>query len=490
MASVLRVTVFGTAVVFLIFSVLQLERERRTVTTNHILTEAGPITLYAAVAGEGGPLVLISHGFAGSRQMMQYIARDLARAGFRVASFDYIGHGYNTEQLSPDVTRIKGTTQQLIDQTLSVYSAVERLLGPQVEVAVLGHSMATDIIIRAARDMPQVRDAVAISMYSEAVTAEFPQRLLVISGEWEGRLRKAGRDVVAQVAQPAEEGQTVRSGDVVRRAIYAPRTEHVAVLFDKVTLEETRAWLLAGFALPDAGTTRPMGPYIVIALVCLIVLTGAVFQFLPKTTAPTQQVPLSTYLAAVLFPVLPAGLGAVAVSVGIFGVAAFGGLVAFFAIWGCIACSVLLRAGYRFHRPSAFGIALFLLWSLLVFAGLLDRYVSAFVPTGVRLGLMAALLPAALLFMLADRALAAGAALWRRVLSRALPIATLAGTMLIHPQNMGLLFTVLPVMVLFFLVYGTMGTLVARRLGPETAAVAQAVILAWSLSASTPLFAA
>lgn len=489
MTEILKRALWAVTAALTVFSLWQLERERLTVSTQELASSAGPITIYMDEAATNGPLVLMSHGFAGSRQMMQYIARDLARAGFVVASFDYIGHGRHTGLLSPDVTRIEGTTQQLVDQTQGAFAAVRAHLGPLDQIAVLGHSMATDIIIRAVKDVPQVSDVVAISMYSEAVTPDFPRRLLVISGEWEGRLRDVGREVVAQVSGREIEGETVQAGDVLRRAIYAPGTEHVAVLFDRVTLDETRAWLAQGFQMSPDVRTRPMGPYILLVLVGIVVLTAPMLRLLPVTANTAEPVSRNVYLAAVLLPVIPAGLAAVLLSGGFFGIAAFGGLFWFFSVWGCVGCAVLWRAGHRFSWPSARGMALFFLWSLVVFAVALDRYGAAFLPLDMRLWLMLALLPGTLLFMLADRALAASAPLWRRVLSRTLPVVVLSGTMLIYPENMGLLFTVLPVMVLFFMVYGAMGTLVARRCGAETAAVSQAVILAWSLAASTPLFA-
>jgi len=472
-----------------LFSMWTLEQERQTVDTAGADTAAGPITLYQSKDRAAGPLIVVSHGFAGSRQMMQYIARDLARSGFLVVSFDYIGHGRNPALLSPDVTRIEGTTQQLVAQTKAVFAEIERRLGRQEKAAFLGHSMATDIIIRAAQDLPQVQDIVAISMYSEAVTPASPRRLLVVSGEWEERLRRVGRDVVAQVGGTEIEGETVRAGDVTRRAVYTPNTEHVAVLFARATLDEVRVWLSSGFGVPSGQTAPGAGGAILIVLMGVVVLTAPLLRVLPRTAPPAQVLPLKTYLAAVVLPIFPAGLGAAALSSPVFGVASFAGLFWFFALWGGVAFAVLWRAGHRFSPPSVRGVGLFLIWALIVFAVALDRYAAAFLPSGPRIWLMATLLPATVLYMLTDRALAGGAPLWRRLLARTIPVLALSGAMLTFPENLGLLFTVLPVLVLFFVVYGTMGTLVARRSGAETAAVAQAVVLAWALAASTPIFA-
>ena len=53
----------------------------------------------------------------------------------------------------------------------------------------LGHSMATDIVIREAEIRGDVPAVVAISMYSDAVAAEAPRRVSILSGAQETRLR-------------------------------------------------------------------------------------------------------------------------------------------------------------------------------------------------------------------------------------------------------------------------------------------------------------
>ena len=49
-------------------------------------------------------------------------------------------------------------------------------------LAVLGHSMASDIVVRFAEEHPEVSATIAVSMFSPAVTATAPRNLLVIDG--------------------------------------------------------------------------------------------------------------------------------------------------------------------------------------------------------------------------------------------------------------------------------------------------------------------
>lgn len=470
-------------------SLWRLETERLTVNAELLDTPQGEVLFYSPKSVNAGPLVLVTHGFAGSRQMMQYISRDLARAGFRVAAFDFYGHGRNGVLLSRDVTRIEGTTQQLVEQTKSVLMSLQSAGIDTERVAVLGHSMATDIIIRAARDLSDVETVVAISIYSDAVTPQFPERLLVISGEWEARLREVGRAMVAQLDGAGAEDVTVVKDGVMRRAVYAPNTEHVAVLFAVKTMEEARAWLLKAFSLTPQGRTIAQGPVIALSLIGLVVLGAGIMRALPQRAPPVPRMPLKTYLIALLLPVLPACAAAVWFDGDVFGVASFQSLLWFFGIWGCVSITVLLRSGRRLRWPDWRGVAVFVVFGFGIFALALDRYAAAFLPVGPRMGLMWVLAIGCLPFMIADRLLVHGAGLWLRFIARAVPVLALVACMVLFPQKLGLLFTVLPVLVLFYVVYGTMGHLLSRRQGAETAGLALGLVLAWSIAASTPLFA-
>lgn len=479
--------VWAIAAGALIVGVWHLERERATVAQQNLSTQAGEATLYYADAPEG-PLVFVAHGFAGSRQMMQYISRDLARAGFVVAAFDFYGHGRDSRRLSPDVTRIEGTTQQLVNQTKAIVRAVQADLGTSGPIGMVGHSMATDIVIRAAEELPEVAAIVAISMYSDVISPTFPERLLVLSGAMEHRLRAVGREVVAQLDATASEGETVRVGDVQRRAVSVPNTEHVAVLFSPVTLQQTRAWISDAFSLNVSEETTRSGPAILAVLFAIVVLIwpfSRVFNGAQKQRKPLTKKQFSFILAA---PIVPTFLATSLGGGSLLGTAAFGSLLVFFLVWGSVALCALWWFGRRPEMPNLVAAAFLLFWALAIFALALDRYAAAFVPTGPRLPLMLCLLLGTLPFALADRMLVASAPLWQRSVARVLPVMVLAACMMLNPENMGVSFTVLPVMVLFYTVYGTMARAVARRTSSETAALALAGILAWSIAGSTPLF--
>ena len=148
----------GTVLLGLIvalLSVWQLESARSGLILQTQNIAETPVTR-AAFAEADGPLVIVAHGFAGSRQMMQGYALPLAQAGYRVWSFDFHGHGRNPQPMTGDVTVIEGTTMRLVEQTRDVVAAARQAEGWTGPVALLGHSMATDIIIRAAAADPGI----------------------------------------------------------------------------------------------------------------------------------------------------------------------------------------------------------------------------------------------------------------------------------------------------------------------------------------------
>lgn len=485
-----RYTLGLLAIVIALVSLWHIDRAGGDVRVTAVTVAGSPATVYRSAAlPADAPLVVVAHGFAGSRQMMQAVSLTLAQSGNAVVAFDFVGHGRHPGLLSPDVGNIDGTTAQLVDQTVAVAQAARTLPGLPTDgpMALVGHSMATDVTIRAAQRLPDITGIVAISMYSDTVTATFPDRLLIVSGAWETRLRDVGLRFLRQVDPAAQEGDTATAGAVIRRAVAAPNVEHVGVLYSPTTLTETRDWIAAATGGPTDGKVAVIGPAllglmvaIVIAFVPLAALGGPVQ---PCAEPPTR----ARFLAALALPVLPAA-GTMLVLAGTGPVAGFAPLAGFLGIWGAAQLGVLWHGGWRPGpvRPGALGLLLG--WGL-VFALVLDRAGSSFVPTGPRAGLMAVLLLGTLPFALADAALAAGAPVWRRVVSRLAVLVVLAITMFAAPRTLGLVFTVLPVLVLFWLVYGSFGRWTAQRAGATTAAVGSALSLAWAIAASTPLFA-
>jgi len=485
----LRVLVALVALCIAALSVVMLERAREGVRVISTRLADAPATIYLPLRNADGPLVIVAHGFAGSRQMMSALSLTLARSGMTAVAFDFPGQGRHRVPMSRDVTTIDGTTQQLVAQTEAMIDAARTRTDHAGPTALVGHSMATDVIVRAAEDRDDVAAVVAVSMYSDAVTATHPARLLIVSGAWEERLRRVAVDAARLVDGDAAEGTTVRAGDVVRRVAVAPGVEHVGVLYSPETLREVRAWIADATGSEVRGTVPTTGPWIGALLGALLVLAWPVLSVLGPPQPMTRRISAGTFAMLMLVPIPFAAAAAALVGGDVIGLAGFGRLVAFFGLWGFVQLVVLARAGWRPAPLEPGGMGL-LLGCALVFALALDRYGAAFLPAGQRFGLMIALLPGTIPYMLADATLARAPSWWQRIVARATPVVVLTATMAALPDRLGLMFTVLPVLLLFYLVYGTMGRWAAVRAGPMGVGAGLGIVLAWAIAASTPLFTA
>ena len=212
----------------------QLHLAANGVSLERLQVGATPVTIFRPAGPTAPrPAVLISHGFAGSQQLMLSFALSLARSGYLAVTFDYFGHGRHPDALRGDITRVEGATRMLVEQTRGIADYVADLPDASGELALLGHSMASDIVVRLARTDPRVKATVAVSMFSTAVTPEAPANLLVIVGGWEGFLKAEALRVQGLVTASPAAGVTV--GDPAqggaRRVVFADGVEHVGVLY-------------------------------------------------------------------------------------------------------------------------------------------------------------------------------------------------------------------------------------------------------------------
>ena len=482
------------ALVAILLALVNLERGRSGLEIAKLDIGATPATLTRKQGGSG-PLVVIAHGFAGSRQLMQAYSLTLAQAGYSVLAFDFQGHGRNPIPMSGDVTSIDGTTRLLIEETRRVI-AHGRGLAASGGVALLGHSMATDIIVRAASEESRhgtpVDAVVAISMFSEAITDQEPRRLLAISGEWESRLRDAALAAVRLLDPDAEEGQTVEQDGVVRRAAVAPHVEHVGVLYSATALREARDWLDTTFGRQSEAAIVEPGLWILLLMGGIVLLLRPLVGLLPETPSKPVRVSARRFWAAIAVPALLVPLIATTLYVPFLPVLVADYLMIHLALYGVLQL-LILRGGNR----NGWGISLaavlvLVIWGIVVFGTAMDRYAASFMPNTERLIIIAVLAIGTVPFMISDSTVsgAGRGALWRRIVARAAILMSLGGAALIDPEQLMFVFIILPVLLLFFFVHGLMGRWVAQRSGPLSAGVGLGLCLAWALGVSFPLFSA
>ena len=477
-ASPIRVAVFALGLVLAALSLWQIEAKRPDVQTERTWVGETPVTRYITPEGRGP--VVVAHGFAGSRPLMNALSWTLAANGYDVVSYDLEGHGLNPVPMSGDVTDISGTTRLLTEELVRVMDYA----GPAP--ALLGHSMATDILVRAASERP-AGPIVALSAFSAAVTAEHPENLLLIEGEWEARLIDFGRVAIQQIDPQATEGEIVGT----RLALIAPKVEHVGILYSPYTLREAVLWLDRAYGVPEREPAlATIGYWVLLLLAALMVLWWPISRLMPEApqsgevprkafwwcTGIALITPMAVFWVELqLLPVLVADY--LAMHLG------FAGLLQLYVI-----------AYFRvpFGRIAWAGVAALTLWGIAVFGLAINAYAANFLPNAERALILAALALGAVPFMAADALVTEGgrAPLWRRITYRAAFFASLAFAIVLDFEGLFFLALIAPVILLFFLIFGLMGRWTATRTGALAPGIALGVILAWSLGVTFPLFQA
>ncbi len=483
------------------WSIVTLEADRARVAVSPFAVADGPpATLYLRDGDATAPAVVIAHGFAGSRQLMEPFALTLAQAGYVVASFDFMGHGRNPRPMSGDVTSIDGTTRLLMDETARVAEALLEHPRADGRLVYLGHSMASDVIVRQALEDPPGDAVVAISMFSEAVTADAPRNLLAIAGEWEAALAEEAVRALRLADPEAEAGDVV--GDAVqgtgRRAVIAPMVEHVGVLYSQTALHAARDWLDVAFGRASDGDIVARGGWIVLLLGATVALGWPLAGLLPAHRPQPDRPPLPRghFALIVALPALVVPLALAPFEVQVLPVLVADYLALHLGLYGALTLLLLWRHGaltgqfparvwWMGLAVAAFGIG--------VLGGVLDRYVASFVPHPGRVAVIAGLALGAVPFMLGDSLLTGGGQgrLWRVVAARLAFLASLALAVALDFEGLFFLVIILPVIVLFFLLFGTMSGWVGRRTGlPVAGGLGLGLVLAWALGVSFPMFEA
>ncbi|MFN2162386.1 MAG: hypothetical protein ACK2UN_09965, partial [Candidatus Promineifilaceae bacterium] len=118
---------------------------------------------------------------------------------------------------------------------------------------------------------------------------------------------------------------------------------------------------------------------------------------------------------------------------------------------------------------------------------------ASFWPIEPRLWIIAVVAVGALPYMIGDSLVTEGghARLWRIFSARAAFIASLGIAVALDFERLFFLLIIIPVIILFFVIFGLMGAWVGRRTNsPCAAGIALGVLLAWAIGVSFPMFTA
>lgn len=489
-------------------ALLRLLDQTAPLTIEQVAVGDTPATIYRPADAEPAPTVVIAHGFAGSRQLMQPFAITLARNGYVAVTFDFRGHGRNPRPLTGDVTELEGATQTLLDELERVADFARELPASDGRLAVLGHSMASDIVVRYAQ-AHAVEATVGVSMFAKSLEPTSPRNLLVVVGGLEaGALKRAAREAVAMApAAPAAdavtEGETYGShGEgTARRMVLADAVEHIGVLYSPEALAAARDWMNTTFGWEGTGFVANRGGWIALLFAGIVALGWPAASLLPPVASPAAGAgrPWRRCWPAAVVPAIATPLLLRLVQPDFLPVLVADYLAVHFAVYGLLTAAMLAwlarrdgdaraaQTSYPTLAAATIAVTLFGLGSVGV---ALDHFVIAFLPTPERATLLAAMLAGTALWATADEWLTRGADAARGAYpaTKLLLLASLGGAVAFAPRELFFLIIIAPAMVAVFVIFGLFSRWTYTRTGhPLVAALANAVILAWALAVTFPL---
>lgn len=499
-------------------ALLQLQRgdDGLSITTSKVGTT--PITVFRPQTGPPAPTVVIAHGFAGSQQLMQPFAMTLARNGYVAVTFDFLGHGRNPAPMRGDITKATGTTDALLAELTDVAAVAQSLPQSDGRLAVLGHSMASDIVVKFAQANPDVSATVAVSVISKTVTATSPRNLLVIVGALEPKmLRDEGLRIVGLATKgPAGPGQTYGRFETgtARRLVEPAGVEHIGVLYSRDSLHETLDWLNGAFDRIGSGFIDARGKWLMLLFAGIVALAWPLSHLLPAVRPRSRRVGMG-WGPLLLAATLPAGLTPLilwklptdflTILLGDYLALHFlvyGSLTGIALMWlrrkqrAALAMHAALHASpkrlemtYHLWRNIATGAVAVAAFNIVAFGAPIDTYLFSFLPIPERWPLIAAIAVGTVPYFIADETLTAtanrngGYALTKLCLLMSLALA-----ILLNPDKLFFLAIIGPAILLLFIAFGIISRLSLRATGhPLPGAIANAAVFAWAIAVTFPM---
>jgi dienelactone hydrolase len=477
-----------------------------------IVVEAGragtvPLTVYRPASGAAAPAVVIAHGFAGSRQLMQPFATTLARRGYVAVVFDFPGHARNPVALPAGLEDRPAMQRALLDALDAVVGHARGLPGADGRVAVLGHSMAADVVVQYGHAHPGVAATVAVSLFVPERHAWNPRNLLIVDGALEpAMLRDHGlAAIAAAVGRPVEAGTTYGSftDGSARRIAFARGVEHIGVLYSGDSLREAAAWFDHAFgrATPADAPVDDRGPWLGVLFLGVLALAWPLAALLPRVAAPAPRTPAGWrwLLPVALVPALATPLLLRIVPVSFLPLLLGDYLILHFGLYGLLTVGMIallrrrlpdapaLHADFRKLALAAIGVAAF---SGIAIAWPIDAWVFSMGPAPWRLPLVALLALGILPWFLADEWLTRRLAPMpgAYAFTKACFLLSLVLAIALDLRRLFFLVILVPAILLLFGVYGAFSDWVNRRTGhPLPAAIAHALVFAWFIGMTFPV---
>jgi pimeloyl-ACP methyl ester carboxylesterase len=472
---------------------------------SHAKVGETPVTIFEREAAAPAPVIVIAHGFAGSQQLMQPFAETLARNGYVVITFDFPGHGRNPVPMRGDISEGEAITSELLRDLALVAAYARTLPDSDGRIAVLGHSMASDIVVRFAQDNPDIQATVVVSVFSPVVTANSPRNLMVIVGEFEpAMLRDEGFRIVNLTAGGnAVAGVTYGSfvDGTARRLVLARGVEHIGVLYGYDSMLEALRWMNAAFGRQEAGFIDSRGSWLASLFLGIVALAWPLSALLPVASATPvgaglnlKPLLITSFGPALLTPLilwkLPSDF--LPILLGDY-------LALHFLTYGALTIISLLYLRNRSDgtpiaptswRNTVIAATAIAAYNIIAFGLPIDAYLFSFVPIPARIPLIAAIACGTVCYFIADEWLTRGPDSRRGAyaLTKFCFLLSLGFAVVLNPMKLFFLVIIVPAILLLFLAFGLISRWSYRATRhPLPGALANAAVFAWAIAVTFPM---
>ena len=464
-----------------LLSLMFVELDRRAYTSDFYNSYSGDIEIIKSTS-PSKEFIIVGHGFAGSKEMMRQIAYDVTKAGSNAVLFDFIGHGSNQQKLVNEPTEITGTTQQLVTQLSNIINLIYEKFGDEIKISLIGHSMASDIVVRASADK-RVKSVVAISPYSTGITQDFPKDLLLISGQFENHLRSHALQMVKTFEPEAKENTEYTNGKIRRKASFIENTGHVSVIYAPQTTKIIIDWLkLENY---DRPIWKNQIAWVLIGITFIVIGMSRFNTNLLNETISilnNKKALISVSLATAIS--LSSGL----IEINFLPIYGFERIAIYFGLVGLFA--YLFSFNYQITSlriDLLYWLRLVMCFVILCF--LINRYIGSFSLSDNRTtGFITLILPITL-FSLVIEKLIASSSNWIAILLRGMPIIGFSMLLILFPEQYGLMFTTVLIYILYFIVFGYIGRHQRKKIGHAKVGLAHGIFLSFAFAATNPIFA-
>lgn len=473
-------------------SVWQIIRIQQAVSVEQAHIGSIPLTIFRPHQTPAKHVAVLAHGFAGSQQMLYPLATTLAHHNWTVITFDFNGHGQNSDVFSTNGGQFRNT--QNLEATLDAVIQYARQTTGIQSVALVGHSMGSAVVVNYATTHPNIIATVGLSLISDQTTPTTPPNLLILTGDLEfANIKSASQRALLNGTNQQAVANTTY-GDPIqgtgRRLEWVPSVEHISILYTSAMHSSVTRWLQASVGASDQiiYTDRRMlwiGLSYGAGLGLLILLLG----WLPRVADARQASGGWRMWLVQLLPAIATPLVLAIMPVNWVPILVGGYVTMFFAIYGVFQFLAargfgVIRSPVEYFRAEQIGLGVAIgVWILVLLGGIAHISYLNFLPTTARLLWIAVFIGMMFIFFMADVSVNRGA--WGTVAARILFIAALfAGTLL--RSDAGFVLLILPLFVIFFGVMALTALAVRGRVAVVTLAIASALVFGWMLGIALP----